>query len=114
MSYYTTPKPRTGTKVGTVGVDSGQIMIIDPCYAFSDDYGAGGPYDEACAVTLATPGHGGIAALTANKDAGFVTGTLYGDGEYPIYADLDKNGQIVSMTIYFDDDLFTENEEDES
>ena len=27
-----------GTLVGHCGVDSGQIMLIDPCYVFKDDF----------------------------------------------------------------------------
>ena len=44
---------------GFCGVDSGQIMVIDPCYAFNDNYtgnddaATGGNYDAICRVSIA-------------------------------------------------------------
>jgi hypothetical protein len=95
------------TQVGTIGVDSGQVMIIDPCYAWEDDFmpdsePTGKPYDEACRITLSQAGFGGIPGLTASKDAGFVTRTLHGDGEYPVFVELDGRGHIKRMMIDFD------------
>lgn len=90
---------RNGTKIGECLVDSGQIMIIDPCYV--DD---GLDYNEVMKVTLGEKGYGAF-------EGGIVTGTLWGDGAYPVYAEFEGN-RISSLTIYFDDQ--TEEEEDES
>ena len=44
---------------GHCGVDSGQIMVIDPCYAFNDNYtgnddaATGGNYDAICRISIA-------------------------------------------------------------
>ena len=87
-------------KVGEVGVDSGQIMIVDPCYV--DD---GLDYNASCKITLSKDGYG------VNSEGGFVTGTLFGDGTYPIYAEF-ENGRISSLTIRFDDETEVEEEEE--
>jgi len=87
-------------KVGSFGVDSGQFMIIDPCYVWDDDFNMDGkptgkPYDAACRLTL-DKGYGEL-------EGGFVAGTLYGDGEYDVYAEVSDNGRIVRLTIEFGD-----------
>ena len=86
----------SGTKVGECSVDSGQIMIIDPCYV--DD---GLDYNKVMQITLSDKGYGEF-------EGGFVTGTLWGDGTYPVYAEFEGN-RISSLTIMFDDQ--TEKEE---
>ena len=98
--------------VGTVAVDSGQIMVIDPCYVWDDDFAlggapTGGKYDAVCRVTTGDKGFGTI-------DLGFATGTLYGDGVYPVFAEMDGN-RIVRLIIDFDpaDDDEDDEEEEE-
>ena len=105
-----------GTLIGHCGVDSGQIMLIDPCYVFKDDFDGGdtptgGSYDEACRVTLAE-GAGQI-----QNGLGVVTRTYIGDGNYPVYADMEGK-RVKSVTIVFDGGWGAENldlydEEDE-
>lgn len=92
----------TQIRVGNFLVDSGQVMVIDPCYVFEDDYAphkppTGGDYDAACRITLSKKGYGSIKG-------GFVTSTLHGDGNYPIYAEVDHRGRIIRMVIDFDPD----------
>jgi hypothetical protein len=87
--------------VGHVVVDSGQIILIDPCYLVDDDYypdgpPTGNPYDTICRVTVGSGGHGEVLG-------GFATGTLYGDGRYPVYAEM-KGDKIARLVISFDDD----------
>lgn len=87
-----------GKLVGYCGVDSGQIMLVDPCYVLKDDFTpnsepTGGEYDEACRITL-EKGAG-------QHSLGVVTSTMYGDGEYPVYADMVGN-RCRSITIIFD------------
>jgi len=96
--------------VGHVGVDSGQIMIVDPCYVLDDDFepggkATGGKYDAVCRMTLGKKGYGEVAD-------GFATGTLYGDGTYPIIAELNSAGRIVRLTIDFDDQGWDEEDEE--
>ena len=86
--------------IGHCGVDSGQIVLIDPCYVWDDDYDMGDtptglPYDKACRLTL-DKGYGEL-------EGGVVTRTAWGDGKYPVYAQMDGN-TVTSVTIYFDED----------
>ena len=91
----------TGTKIiGHCGVDSGQILLIDPCYVYTDNFQlggepTGGPYDECCRITL------GENKAGPTSEMGVVTSTAYGDGSYPVTA-VYQNGRIVSVTINFD------------
>lgn len=86
-------------RVGSIGVDSGQIMIVDPCYVLNDEFAhgsspTGGKYDEVCRATTDT--HHGETSFGA-----FATATLHGDGVYPVVADLDEYGRIIRLTISF-------------
>ena len=102
------------TKIGSVAVDSGQIMIIDPCYINNDfvkefDAGQLGEFDDTptqdsyamnydgcCNATLSKRGYGSLEKLA------IACSTLYGDGEYPVYAEFDRNGRVKTLTIDFD------------
>lgn len=88
--------------IGHCGVDSGQILLIDPCYVWDDDFALGDkptglPYDKACRVTCESDDGAG------EVEGGVVTRTAWGDGRYPVYAQMSGN-TILSVTIYFDDD----------
>ena len=87
-----------GELIGHCGVDSGQILLIDPCYVYKDDFTGGdtptgGDYDECCRITL-SEGAG-------QTQLGVVTSSGYGDGTYPVYAQKDGNGRIKQVTITF-------------
>ena len=79
-------------KIGSISVDSGQVMITDPCYVLGD----GGDYDKVCKVTLSKERAGGVDVGTGDA---VVSGTAYGDGTYPVYANYDKHGVITSLTV---------------
>ena len=76
-------------KIGECGVDSGQILLIDPCYVYKGD-----DYDECCKVTLSEDKAG-------ETTLGVVTSTYSGDGVYPVYASTDEHGAIMSVEIVF-------------
>lgn len=119
----------TKTKIGEIAVDSGQVMIIDPCYINTDfvkefDPGQLGEFDDAptqdsyemnydgcCNATLSKEGYGALKNAYGQKLA-IASRTAYGDGLYPVYAELDRNGRIKTLTIDFDpvneDDLCPE------
>ena len=95
--------------IGSVAVDSGQIMIVDPCYIQSDFANNFSPatkgqdntdhemnYDGCCNASLSKNGYGTIGNL------GLACSTLYGDGEYPVYATFDDDGRVKTLTIDFD------------
>jgi hypothetical protein len=93
--------------IGYFGVDSGQIIIGDPCYLdqfiteelFSADLPQPYPYsyNGACSATCSKKG----AGVLANGNA-IAVSTGYGDGSYPVYIERDHNGRIIEITISFD------------
>ena len=101
--------------VGHVSVDSGQVMVVDPCYVLDGEYDEAPEHDpkdgkvcgygHPCAVTIGDKRHGEFMAK------GFATGIAsssgYGDGNYPVYAVRNNEGRVVELTIYFDGDPHT-------
>lgn len=100
--------------VGKVWVDSGQLMIGDPCYLkdWQDTdadmdrldavHGPDAPavpsgaftYQGACEATC-SPAQVGM--LGQGLAAVFSSG--YGDGEYPVYAHKNKEGRVMRVTV---------------
>lgn len=102
-------------KVGEIGVDSGQIMIIDPCYIpnnfqgdgnvyFENENGVYGPirevtdYTQACIASL----NGGFGTFGSWGDAGASISSGYGDGTYPVYVEINNEGRVMKAEIIFD------------
>lgn len=99
--------------VGRVGVDSGQLIIGDPCYldrwdsaAFAGCEGWPGvrpeppfdySYDGACRATLSECGAGTLASGSA-----VASSTCWGDGEYPVYAIRRHGGRIAALIVDMD------------
>ena len=104
-------------QIGQVAVDSGQIMIIDPCYINADfckEFSPDGTesnapqkesykmdYDGCCNATLSNKGYGPLGNEYVNQLA-IACGTLHGDGVYPVYAEINEDGRVKSLTIDFD------------
>jgi len=90
---------------GYCGVDSGQIMVIDPCYAFMDEFDdMGGNYRNVCNISLGDDGYGEFP-LPKNgytQGIGVVTSSGYGDGNYPVFVDVNDDGRVVELRIAFD------------
>ena len=106
--------------LGEVGVDSGQLLITDPCYIDSewkdepyiaarlsgvegaeDIFPVDGPYaytyKGACHATLSN-GHGELAFRKGHNGAGVAFATAWGDGMYPVYGER-HDGRIVRVYI---------------
>jgi hypothetical protein len=97
------------TLIGEFSVDSGQAIIGDPCYLedwkpwnseednFEDHTNRVGEYGYlgACNATLGK-GFGQLGGATA---VAFSTG--YGDGLYPVYADITEDGRVGMIVIDF-------------
>lgn len=99
--------------IGNVGVDSGQLMVTDPCYIDDEwhhDLREGiiqserteetvfpYSYHGASSATLDV-GHGELAFKRGHAGAGVVFSTGWGDGIYPVYAEK-HNGRIVRIYI---------------
>ena len=100
------------THIGSFAVDSGQAMVGDPCYlddwkdwnseeeSFDDHVNNVGQYGYlgACNATL-TNGHGVLG-----MGNGVVFSTGYGDGVYPVYAEINDEGRVVKVVIEFLDE----------
>lgn len=86
---------KTQTLIGSIPVDSGQIILVDPCNVTDDRYSlgepTGGKYDETCRVT--------IAGEYGDTSFGAVAVATGGDGEFPVYAELDRHGKPVRLII---------------
>jgi hypothetical protein len=85
--------------IGSVLVDSGQLIITDPCHLEEwehGDYcpGAENSYAEACNASLSDEGYGEVLGGSA-----IVFSSGYGDGMYPVYAKRDEDGRIVRVEI---------------
>jgi len=80
--------------IGKIGVDSGQIMIVDPCYIANhkmiSDKSKWNKFNEARNFDL------DIQEMCS----GIVSRTRSGDGEYSVYATYDKGG-IKKLEIIF-------------
>lgn len=73
-------------KLGLIGVDSGQLIITDPCYMDSENY----DYDEICKKTQ-SKNHGGQLNYKAGAPGlAVVFTTGLGDGMYPVFAKIGK------------------------
>lgn len=93
--------------IGHVGVDSGQVIITDPCYLDSwtaDEFnGSDAPnnysYSGACGVTLGKNGGGEIGSGTQ----GVASRTANGDGCFPVFQIIGKNGTVEGLFVDFSD-----------
>lgn len=99
-------------KIGEVGVDSGQVIITDPCYLKgfqNDECGSDKEikkmqesgeypysYAGACARTLSEE-QGGEIGL---GEQGVVSSSGFGDGSYPVYAEYSE-GRVKALRIVF-------------
>lgn len=108
--------------LGHCAVDSGQILLVDPCYA-----NKGFDYDEVCRAHSVGCDHsqdledgkhrhvngelihdfGGTYhhGYGGPVSSGVVTSTGFGDGYYPVYAMVEDHGswgkRVASVTIQF-------------
>jgi len=116
-----TKRNKYGELVGHCGVDSGQIMLTDPCYVkdFKDEMNEGGKfvgdlpepypytYNGASSATL----QGDIGGGQLANSMGVCVSSGYGDGVYPVYVTHNSDGRVATATIVFIGD--DEDEDDE-
>jgi hypothetical protein len=92
-------------KIGKVSVDSGNLLLVDPCYIDSiwkkgDEANpsglGGGTYEECCeAITQSEHGAGQVI-----KGLAVCSGTGFGDGIYEVYACI-EDGYIAELRVDF-------------
>jgi hypothetical protein len=90
--------------IGHCAVDSGQLMLIDPCYIIasendSEEYKASHhvTYEEVIEAW------GTKKMFVDDFHLGVITRTGWGDGFYPVYADIVGN-RVKSVTVEFMDE----------
>ena len=93
--------------VGEVSVDSGTLLICDPCYLRSHGL-TEEALEEISQVTLGEPrkmcGPAVNTKFVGSEKQfplGFVTTTGYGDGGYKVYVEKTAEGHIKSVTVVF-------------
>ena len=84
--------------VGSVGVDSGQIFITDPCYIkhhkeLHDEKNWGEFVKTRFPDRTTKP--------AVEMMSGVCTSTNFGDGEYPVYVTLDADGAPKKIEVIF-------------
>lgn len=105
------PKRIEVAYIGEVAVDSGQLMVTDPCYIdeewkreqFVREHEPDGAlynysYDGACHATLNGERHGQLAFQMGHAGAGVAFQTAWGDGIYGVYAEK-HDGHIVRVYV---------------
>lgn len=108
------PKSIEVAYIGEVAVDSGQLMVTDPCYIDqqwrqeqflilpeleqTEETVFSYSYNGACNATLSGRGHGELAFELGHAGAGVAFHTAWGDGMYPVYAEK-HDGRIVRVYV---------------
>lgn len=85
--------------VGKCSVDSGKVLIGDPCYFIADDFSEQ-DYEEVCKVTRDDDA-GILRHAAGHEGKAVVSFTAHGDGVYPVYA-IYRGKTIVGLRIDFD------------
>lgn len=105
----------TKRKLGIVGVDSGQLMICDPCYIDSEwkhektidltnkkileKHKGKFSYNGSCEATLSSKSSGQLNYKMGHPGAGVVFTSGYGDGTYPVIGWFNKEGRCIKVEI---------------
>lgn len=91
--------------LGEVAVDSGQVIIVDPCYLAEWKDGEhdqkGNHYYKACKATDDDKKQGGEMLVAGIGGTGVVARSGFGDGGYPVYATYGTEGRIKKLEIIF-------------
>lgn len=90
--------------IGHVDVDSGQVLIVDPCYL--EDFDNETEYMGDDTDIAGAFGYSGVSSLTVKHSYGQVehgavaSSTAYGDGSYPVYAEVER-GVVKRLVVDF-------------
>ena len=103
----------TRVRVGVIGVDAGLCWLGDPCYilhAENPPVDIGNSWGDFCDKLDAKNHHGrgytqfnydGPNGTAKNPGLGVLVSTGWGDGCYPVYATIDEDGRVASVTVDF-------------
>ena len=91
--------------IGNCCVDSGQLMICDPCYLESEWDKGQGTFDYAGAgkASMSKAGYGALRFRMGHVGAGVCFSTD-GDGSYRISVKRTKDGRIKEVVIHVRED----------
>lgn len=91
--------------VGHIGVDAGLCWIGDPCYILHTEDGVprslGRSWEEFCDTLEGMKTHKQFNYDLGHEGLGVVVSTGDGDGCYPVYATINKDGRVASVTVEF-------------
>jgi hypothetical protein len=96
--------------LGHVGVDSGQLLLCDPCYIQSEweqeDFNDEVPkhnfsYNACSNITLNEEGGGQLKYKMGHEGVGVAFSTGIGDGFYPVFQNFDEAGNLISVEVVF-------------
>ena len=94
-------------RVGTIGVDSGQMMLVDPCYVLRDsrrENEKGADYND-----LLDAYGDDYSRDTLEFSNGIVSSTGFGDGSYDVFIKTSDEGdwgnRVAEMKIVFIEDV---------
>lgn len=95
--------------VGHVVVDSGLMMVGDPCYTMPDDCSSDKKTHDWPTFCAALPDdYPTIAQPFDQENAAVVVSSGFGDGYYPVYVEISDEGEwgkrIKSITVLFIED----------
>lgn len=98
----------TDTVIGHCGVDSGTLMIVDPCYVL-DDHAEGADRSRYLDTVMPTC----EAPFYNETEEGVAVSTLYGDGTYPVHAMVDAKGRIHAIYVNLGDEPQDDDDDEE-
>lgn len=102
-------------EIGTVYVDAGMVWVGDPCYVLGED--ASHPtkeWHDFCELLDKAGQFEGEKRYSTpfGKGIGFAIESGYGDGEYPVYVEKNRDGRVSRVVIDFETDEPEEDEDD--
>lgn len=86
--------------VGSVAIDSGHLLLVDPCYLDDWEKRRSFRYKAVQAATLRPPWFGELRVVgkKAPECTAVAVGTPDGDGCYPVFAEY-TDGRLVGISV---------------
>ncbi len=91
--------PNERKMIGSAGVDSGSLMVIDPTN-IGTLTNSGDPYDQVAKLITGVTGYGTLSFPDNTSGLTVVFTTGVGDGEYPVFA-LYNDDKLVGIELEF-------------
>ncbi len=91
-------------QIGEIGVDAGLCWIGDPCYILHKEpppQAIGKDWDEFCDTLTSSSEFRQYDYDLGHPGLGVVVSTGYGDGTYPVFAEVNEEGHIAKVWVEF-------------